>query len=129
MPIVSEPYWFTKCDNCGERIEYDDGITAWDSAGTAEEVALESDWSRKGDVWHCSNCPRLDDVPGDDAAMCKHCRRPIIRCDTVRSHAGCGSGYGWIHSDPEQWGHSCEPRSGAPYAQPAVTPGQEAHGG
>lgn len=49
---------------------------------------------------------------------CKHCHKPIVRCDSVPVHIGCGSGYGWIHSTPEQWGHSCRPRSGSPYAQP-----------
>jgi hypothetical protein len=52
------------------------------------------------------------------SGTCRHCGHPIVRCDTVPSHAGCGSGFGWIHSDPDQWGHSCRPRSGAPYAQP-----------
>jgi hypothetical protein len=41
-----------------------------------------------------------------DTDTCKHCRKPIIRCGSVPVHAGCGSGYGWIHSNPEQWGHS-----------------------
>lgn len=61
-----------------------------------------------------------------DAATCRHCRKPIIRCDTVPSHTGCGSGYGWIHSNPDQWGHSCQPRSSAPYAQPAPADGMNA---
>lgn len=52
-------------------------------------------------------------------STCKHCRKPIVRCDSVPSPAGCGSGYGWIHSNPEQWGHSCRPRSSAPYALPS----------
>lgn len=51
-------------------------------------------------------------------STCKHCRKPIVLCASVPAHAGCGSGYGWIHSNPEQWGHGCQPRSGAPYAQP-----------
>lgn len=59
----------------------------------------------------------MDAVTGD---TCWHCRKPIVRCGTVPPHAGCGSGHGWIHSNPEQWGHSCEPRSGAPYAQPTA---------
>jgi hypothetical protein len=52
------------------------------------------------------------------AVVCRHCRKPIVRCDTVPSHIGCGSAHGWIHTNPEQWGHSCEPRWTAPYAQP-----------
>ena len=49
---------------------------------------------------------------------CWHCRKPIVRCDSVPYHIGCGPGHGWIHTNPEQWGHSCEPRSGHPYARP-----------
>jgi hypothetical protein len=49
---------------------------------------------------------------------CKHCHRPIVRCASVPSHIGCSDGHGWIHSDPDQWGHSCEPRFTGPYAQP-----------
>lgn len=52
---------------------------------------------------------------------CKHCRKPIARCEEFPAHAGCSSGYGWIHLEPN-WGHSCQPRSGAPYAQPVATP-------
>lgn len=41
-------------------------------------------------------------------ATCRHCRRPIIACDTQLSHVGCSSGYGWIHAEP-YWGHPCSP--------------------
>lgn len=63
-----------------------------------------------------------------DTFTCKHCRKPIVRCDSVPGqHIGCSSGHGWIHSNPEQWGHSCQPRSGAPYALPVPVrfPGPE----
>lgn len=58
-----------------------------------------------------------------DTAACKHCHRPIARCASLAGHAGCRSGYGWIHSDPKQWEHSCQPRSSAPYALPEPTGG------
>jgi hypothetical protein len=59
-----------------------------------------------------------------DPPTCWHCRKPIARCDSLPSHIGCSSGHGWIHTNPEQWGHDCEPRSGPPYARPdaQVTP-------
>jgi hypothetical protein len=59
-----------------------------------------------------------------DTATCKHCRKPIARCATLPGHAGCRSGYGWIHSNADQWGHTCQPRSSAPCALPAPMPGQ-----
>jgi hypothetical protein len=49
---------------------------------------------------------------------CRHCGQPIALCSGFTPHAGCGSAFGWIHLDPN-WGHSCQPRAGAPYAQPA----------
>lgn len=53
-----------------------------------------------------------------NTATCQHCRKPIARCASLPGHANCRSGYGWIHSDPEQWGHTCQPRSSEPYALP-----------
>jgi hypothetical protein len=49
-------------------------------------------------------------------STCRHCRKPIVRCADNPGHIGCSSGYGWIHADP--WGHTCQPRSNGPYAQP-----------
>jgi hypothetical protein len=49
---------------------------------------------------------------------CRYCRRPIVACDTVPSHVGCSSGYGWIHAEP-WWGHSCQrPGKYSQYARP-----------
>lgn len=44
--------------------------------------------------------------PVTPEATCRYCRRPILRCDTLPSHCGCSSGWGWIHAEP-WWGHSC----------------------
>lgn len=49
--------------------------------------------------------------------VCKRCRRPIVRCETLPAHFGCSSAHGWIHSEPRT--HACEPRSDGPYAVPA----------
>lgn len=49
---------------------------------------------------------------------CRHCHRPVIRCDSLPSHCGCSSGYGWIHAEP-WWGHSCRrPGQFSQYARP-----------
>lgn len=55
----------------------------------------------------------------EHSAYCR-CGKPIVRCAGQTPHIGCSSGYGWIHAEPD-WGHSCRPRSGAPYAQPEKT--------
>jgi hypothetical protein len=65
MPLTSAPYWFAKCDNCGERAEYD-GFSAFEDAGHAADMAIDGEWTRKGDVWHCPACPRLDDEAEDE---------------------------------------------------------------
>ena len=50
-----------------------------------------------------------------DAEACKNCSKPIEPCKVQRSHAGCSSGYGYIHRNG---GHTCEQGSDGPYAQP-----------
>jgi DNA-binding XRE family transcriptional regulator len=55
-------------------------------------------------------------VTPEGEATCR-CGKPILRCATQRPHSGCSSGYGWIHAAPN-WGHSCQPRTGSPYARP-----------
>jgi hypothetical protein len=59
MAIESAPYYFAKCDGCGERAEYDE-FSALESASMAADQALDSDWTHKGDLWHCPACPPLD---------------------------------------------------------------------
>ena len=49
---------------------------------------------------------------------CRHCQKPIIRCESVPVHIGCSSAYGFVHADTRF--HTCEPRSNGPYAQPPV---------
>lgn len=56
------------------------------------------------------------------AETCRDCKRPIIACDTLPSHVGCSSGYGWIHAEPH-WGHSCGPLSKRQYARPEAAAG------
>jgi transcriptional regulator with XRE-family HTH domain len=67
------------------------------------------------DVMTSEELPRVLSPEGD--AECWHCHRLIVKCATQRPHSGCASGYGWIHAAP-QWGHSCQPRAGSPYARP-----------
>lgn len=56
-------------------------------------------------------------------AACRHCGKPIVRCENQPSHIGCSSGYGWIHADPN-WGHTCVRRAASPsYARPEVNRG------
>lgn len=68
----------------------------------------------------CEECgfglPRHDKDCSHYAMTCKHCKKPIIRCDVLPSHFGCSSAYGYIHDNPRA--HACEPRSDGPYAQP-----------
>ena len=55
---------------------------------------------------------------------CKHCKKPIIPCESVPAHFGCSSARGFLHAD--QRAHACEPRSDGPYATPeAATQGSE----
>ena len=44
MPIESAPYYFAKCDNCGERANYDE-FTAYDDPGLAADEAVAVDWT------------------------------------------------------------------------------------
>lgn len=67
------------------------------------------------------------DCPDYTTPVTCRCGQLIIRCVTQPSHIGCSSGYGWIHLDP--WGHSCQPRSGAPYAPQADPQPASAAGG
>jgi hypothetical protein len=60
MPIKSAPYYFAVCDKCGERADYDE-FTAYEDAGHAADEAIAGDWTEKGDVWHCPDCPPLDE--------------------------------------------------------------------
>ena len=48
---------------------------------------------------------------------CEHCKKPIVRCESVPEHIGCSSAYGFIHEDTRA--HACKPRSDGPYAEPA----------
>jgi len=50
------------------------------------------------------------------AQPCDGCGKPVIPCAAVASHIGCSSARGYIHQG--SGAHSCEPRSGAPYAHP-----------
>lgn len=52
-----------------------------------------------------------------EAVACRYCLKPILRCADQPSHAGCSSGYGWIHAEP-YWGHSCGRASDRHYARP-----------
>jgi hypothetical protein len=47
---------------------------------------------------------------------CKHCNKPIIRCESVPSHFGCSSARGYLHDGTRA--HGCKPRSDGPYAEP-----------
>ena len=49
---------------------------------------------------------------------CKHCKKRIIRCETLPSHFGCSSARGYVHVNPRA--HACEPRSDGPYAEPVL---------
>jgi hypothetical protein len=64
MPLTSLPYWFAKCDNCGEDADYDE-YSAFKDPGVAADQALDGEWTRDGDVWHCPACPPLGDESDD----------------------------------------------------------------
>ena len=56
--------------------------------------------------------------PAPEVRRCKHCKKPVIRCESVPVHIGCSSGRGFVHAGTRA--HGGEPRSGGPYAEPAV---------
>jgi hypothetical protein len=65
MPLKSEPYYFVVCDGCGQAADYDD-YTAWKDPGTAIDMAIDSEWTRKDETFHCTACPSLDPEEGTD---------------------------------------------------------------
>jgi hypothetical protein len=59
-------------------------------------------------------------APAPAVVSCKNCRKPIVRCETLPSHCGCSSAYGWIHAGGGA--HDCIRRSGpVTRAQPEET--------
>jgi hypothetical protein len=60
MPLESAPYWFAKCDNCGDHADYDE-YSAFQDPGHAGDAAIAIDWTSKGETWHCPQCPPLLD--------------------------------------------------------------------
>jgi hypothetical protein len=51
---------------------------------------------------------------------CRHCKKPVVRCETLPSHIGCSSAYGWIHAGGGR--HACFRTSGFSYAEPEEVP-------
>ncbi len=61
MPIMSAPYYWLECDNCGRLADYDD-FSAWKDKASAIDQAEE--WTQDGEKFHCPMCPPLgDDEP------------------------------------------------------------------
>jgi hypothetical protein len=52
------------------------------------------------------------------ARPCDGCGQPVIPCAALASHGGCSSARGYIHE--VNGSHSCQARSGAPYAHPVT---------
>lgn len=67
MPLKSKPYWYAECDNCGERAECYDGITAWEQKDAAADEAIAADWTEQDGRFHCPTCPALD--VGEDCTV------------------------------------------------------------
>jgi len=62
MPIMSAPYYWLECDNCGRLADYDD-FSAWKDKASAIDQAEE--WTQDGEKFHCPACPSLE--PDDPA--------------------------------------------------------------
>ena len=59
MSLKSAPYYWVTCDNCGQRCDYGD-YESLSSQDDAVQMAIEADWTKRGDRHHCPDCPPLD---------------------------------------------------------------------
>jgi len=69
MSLQSKPYYWVRCDNCGEDCEYDD-FSAFADPGMAFDGAVSADWTEHDGRHHCPDCP------------------PLTRCEDCGAEAG-----------------------------------------
>ena len=62
MSLKSAPYYWLRCDGCGEY----SGYNALSSPAKVVDLALEAGWSMQGERHHCPECPPLDAEAGAD---------------------------------------------------------------
>ena len=68
MSLQSKPYYWVRCDNCGEDCEYDD-FSAFADPGMAFDGAVSADWTEHDGRHHCPPLTRCEDC-GAEAGEC-----------------------------------------------------------
>lgn len=56
MSLKSAPFYWVICDGCGAKSTEGGEYAAWESAGTAEQDALDSEWSEHKGKHYCDGC-------------------------------------------------------------------------
>lgn len=60
--MVKEVKMYTViCDCCGADVNEDEEFSCWSDAGSAKDVAMDSDWLTEGDKQYCPDCYSYDD--------------------------------------------------------------------
>jgi hypothetical protein len=98
MALQSAPYYWLKCDGCGDRADYGD-FSAMDSAASAIDLATDSEWTMDGEKHHCPRCPILTecercgkpagDLAGDRDYYCAACWAELEAEDGALATASC----------------------------------------
>ena len=102
-----------------------EGLNGDDLDEALEEIADQKAAGWRVELITHARCKSVLDgwgkpCPHGSGVACRHCRKPLVRCDTLPSHIGCSSAYGWIHGDGGR--HACFRTSGFSYAEPAEVP-------
>lgn len=60
--MIQEVKMFTViCDNCKKDANESSEYSCWGEANIAEEMAMNSDWTKEEDKHYCRNCVSYDD--------------------------------------------------------------------
>lgn len=66
--LKSAPYYWVVCDLCGASAQENTEHSAWSDHGTAEDTAIDAEFTTDGTRHHCNGCPPL--------RQCEQCEKP-----------------------------------------------------
>lgn len=88
--IESKPFYWLRCDRCGETSTQDGDYRAWESVESAYADAYDADWSTEGGNHLCYDCqphpPDWDDeheaaFKGESELDCDYCSVHVWEAD------------------------------------------------